>query len=164
MSGMFSSIDISSSGLTLQRKKLDVVAQNLANVDTTRTKDGGPYRRRRVVVEEADESVPFRAEMNEAQTKLHRTNIRHFPSSPINSNNSVEIAKTDGEEVQDPETAYRLVHDPDHPDADENGFVKMPDIEIVTEMVDMMAASRAYEANTMAIMSAKEMANDALDI
>jgi len=164
MSGMFSSIDISASGLSLQRKKLDVVAQNLANVDTTRTKDGGPYRRKRVVVEEAEEAVPFRMAMDKAQTKLHRTNTRHFPSSPINSNNAVEISKTDGEEVRDPETAFRLVHDPDHPDADENGFVKMPDIEIVTEMVDMMAASRAYEANTMAIMSAKEMASDALDI
>lgn len=164
MSGMFSSIDISASGLSLQRKKLDVVAQNLANVDTTRTKDGGPYRRKRVVVEEADESIPFRTAMDKAQTKLHRTNVHHFPSSLKNSNNVVEISKTEGKEVRDPETAFRLVHDPNHPDADENGFVKMPDIEIVTEMVDMMAASRAYEANTMAIMSAKEMAGDAIDI
>ncbi len=164
MSGLFNSIDISASGLTLQRKKLDVVAQNLANVETTRTNDGGPYRRKRVVVEEAEESIPFRAEMNRAQTKLHRTNAGHIPSSPRHSNNTVEIAKTSGEEIQDPENAYRLVHDPDHPDADADGFVKVPDIEVVTEMVDMMAASRAYEANTMAIMSAKEMANNALDI
>ena len=164
MSGMFSSIDISALGLSLQRKKLDVVAQNLANVETTRTKDGGPYRRKRVVVEEAEKAIPFRQAMDKAQTKLHRTNTNHIPSSLKNSNNVVDISKTEGEEIRDPETAFRLVHDPDHPDADEDGFVKMPDIEIVTEMVDMMAASRAYEANTMAIMSAKEMANDALEI
>lgn len=162
--GLFNSIDVSATGLTLQRRKLDTVAENLANVETTRTDDGGPYRRKRVVVEEAKESIPFRAEMDQAQTKLYRTNRAHRPSSLRNSNNSLELSKVDSEEVQAPKDSFRLVHDPDHPDADEDGFVKMPDIEIVTEMVDMMAASRAYEANTMAIMTAKQMSSDALEI
>ena len=69
-----------------------------------------------------------------------------------------------GQEIEDSASSYRLVHDPGHPDANEEGFVKMPDIEIVTEMVDMIAASRAYEANTMAIAAAKEMAKNAIDI
>ena len=80
------------------------------------------------------------------------------------SSPQVELAKVDGEERQDSKESYRLVHDPDHPDADEQGFVRMPDIEIVTEMVDMMTASRAYEANTMAIAAAKDMARRALEI
>jgi flagellar basal-body rod protein FlgC len=66
--------------------------------------------------------------------------------------------------VDDPASKFRLVYDPGHPDADEQGYVKVPDIEIVNEMVDMIAASRAYEANTTAILSAKEMAKNALEI
>ena len=164
MSGMFNSIDVSASGMTLQRRKMDVVAQNLANVETTRTKDGGPYQRKRVTVSEAEESVPFQTAMTQAKTKLYRTDTRHIPSSPKNSKGMVELSEAKGQEIEDPASSYRLVHDPDHPDADENGFVKMPDIEIVSEMVDMMAASRAYEANTTAILTAKEMAKNALEI
>ena len=67
-------------------------------------------------------------------------------------------------QIVDPDSDFRLVYDPTHPDADDEGFVKMPDVDIVHEMVDMMAASRAYEANTNVIAAAKQMANDALDI
>jgi len=67
-------------------------------------------------------------------------------------------------EIEDPESHFKLVHDPTHPNADENGYVRMPDVDIVEEMVDMIAASRAYEANTVAISAAKKMARDALDI
>jgi len=164
MSGIFSSIEVSASGMTLQRRKKDVVAQNIANAETTKTKDGTPYQRKRVVVSEAEESVPFKTVISEAQTKLSRTNNRHLVSSPRYSNANLEISKADAKEITDPDSSFRLVHDPDHPDADAEGFVKMPDIEIVNEMVDMMAASRAYEANTMAISTAKEMAKNALDI
>ena len=164
MSGLFSSIEVSASGMTLQRQKMDVVAQNIANAETTKTKDGTPYRRKRVLVSEAEESVPFKTAMASARTKLIRTNNRHLISSRKNSNANLEISKAEANEIEDPASSFRLVHDPDHPDADQEGFVKMPDIEIVNEMVDMMAASRAYEANTMAISTAKEMAKNALDI
>jgi flagellar basal-body rod protein FlgC len=164
MSGLFSSIDVSASGMTLQRRKMDVVAQNIANAETTKTQDGTPYQRKRIVVSEAEESVPFKTAMAQARTKLARTHSRHLVSSPRHSNANLEISKADAKEIIDPASSFRLVHDPDHPDADEEGFVKMPDIEIVNEMVDMMAASRAYEANTMAISTAKEMAKNALDI
>ncbi|MCP4703808.1 MAG: flagellar basal body rod protein FlgC [candidate division Zixibacteria bacterium] len=164
MSGLFSSIEVSASGMTLQRRKMDVVAQNIANAETTKTKDGTPYRRKRVLVSEAEESIPFKMAMSSARTKLARTNHRHLISSPKNSSGTLEISKTEANEIEDPASSFRLVHDPDHPDADVEGFVKMPDIEIVNEMVDMMAASRAYEANTMAISTAKEMAKNALDI
>ena len=164
MSGIFSSIEISASGMTLQRRKMDVVAQNIANAETTKTQDGTPYRRKRVIVSEAKESIPFKTAMASARTKLSRTNSRHLVSSPRHSNANLNISKAEANEIEDPASSFRLVHDPDHPDADPEGFVKMPDIEIVNEMVDMMAASRAYEANTMAISTAKEMAQNALEI
>lgn len=164
MSGIFSAIDISASGLSLQRKKMNAVAQNIANAETTRTEDGTPYRRKRIVASAEDENVPFRTAMAAARTKLSRTDPAHRPSSIRHSLSAVEISKADGREIEAPADSFRLVHDPDHPDADQEGYVRMPDIEIITEMVDMIAASRAYEANTMAIASAKEMAQNALEI
>jgi flagellar basal-body rod protein FlgC len=164
MSGFLRAIDVSASGLTLQRKKMDAVAENIANAETTRTKEGGPYRRKRVVVSEIKEEAPFQTIMKQARSELSRTNARHMPGLKRLSNNDTELSMADGKEVSAPASDYRLVHDPDHPDADANGMVKMPDVEIVTEMVDMMTASRAYEANTMAILTSKEMAKNALEI
>jgi len=164
MSGIFNSIDISATGMTLQRRKMDVVAQNIANVETTQTKEGGPYRRKRVMVEEAKDQVSFSTAMKKAVGNLTRTNSRHLEVAGGSSRGEIDISKANAEEVEDPTSNYKLVHDPSHPDADDKGFVKMPDIEIINEMVDMMAASRAYEANTSAIMTAKEMAKNALEI
>jgi flagellar basal-body rod protein FlgC len=164
MSGIMNSVDVSASGLTLQRKKMDVVAQNIANAETTRSKEGGPYRRRRVVASEIKEQTPFRTVMMQADSKLRLTHANHLPGSFRLPDEEIPATKARGEEIEDPTSTYRLVYDPQHPDADDKGFVKMPDIEIVTEMVDMMAASRAYEANTMAVLSAKEMAKNALEI
>ncbi len=164
MSGIFSSIEISATGLSLQRKKMDVVAENIANAETTRTEKGGPYRRKRVMVSASEEEVPFRNVMNDLKTKLAMTDSRHLPGSPVISKEDVEVSKVEGQQVEDPASSFRLVYDPSHPDADEKGFVKMPDVEIVNEMVDMIAASRGYEANTTAILSAKEMAKNALNI
>jgi len=164
MSGLFSSIDISASGLTLQRKKMNVVADNIANAETTKTEQGGPYRRKRVMVESAEEKIPFRNMVSQAATALARTDARHLPGKLRSKGEDAEIAKTEGSEIQDPASNYRLVYDPGNPEADADGYIKMPDVEIINEMVDMMAASRAYEANTTAILSAKEMAKNALEI
>ncbi len=164
MSGLFSSIEISATGLTLQRKKMNVVAQNIANAETTRTDQGGPYRRKRVTVEEAEEKIPFRNMVSQAATSLARTDEKHLAGKLRYKGDEVEVEKTEGTEIEDPSSSFRQVYDPGHPDADADGFVKMPDVEIINEMVDMMAASRAYEANTTAILSAKEMAKNALEI
>ncbi len=164
MSGLINSIDVSASGLTIQRRKMDAVAQNIANVETTKTEDGGPYRRKRIMVEEAKENVPFKTLLNQANTKLARTNPAHMTGSTRGMKSDVEISKVDAEEVQAPADDYKLIYDPDHPDADADGFVKMPDIELINEMVDMMTSSRAYKANTTAILAAKEMAKNAMDI
>ncbi|HHI03726.1 MAG TPA: flagellar basal body rod protein FlgC, partial [candidate division Zixibacteria bacterium] len=99
MSGLFSSIEVSASGMTLQRRKMDVVAQNIANAETTKTEDGSPYRRKRIVVSEAEESVPFKTAMAQARTKLIRTDSRHLVSSPRHSNASLEISKADAREI-----------------------------------------------------------------
>lgn len=164
MSGLFNSIDISATGMTLQRRKMDVVAQNLANVETTRTNEGGPYRRKRVVVSEVKDQVPFRNVMDQARTRLARTNEGHMGGKTVSRHESLEVSKADAREVEDPGSGVRMMHDPSHPDANEDGFVAMPDIEVINEMVDMMAASRAYEANTSAISAAKQMAKNALEI
>ena len=164
MAGFLKSIDTSAQGLTVQRRKMDVVAQNIANSETTRTPEGGPYRRQRVVVDANKSELPFNSLLSQANTKLARTDSRHLSGKSISSNNRVDQYSAEGEIVQDPKNNFKLVHDPSHPDADSEGYVKMPDVEIVTEMVDMMVASRAYEANATAISSAKKMANDALEI
>jgi len=164
MAGILNSIDISATGMTLQRQKMDTVAQNIANAETTRTDSGGPYRRQRVVVSELDEKAPFKTALHQARSRLARTHRRHLPAAGMSRQDTVEIAKARGETVEDPTSAYRLVYDPGHPDANDEGMVKMPDVEIITEMVDMMASSRAYEANTTAVLTAKEMAKNALEI
>jgi len=143
---------------------MNTTAQNIANVETTRTKEGGPYRRHRVIVSETQEPTSFRHMVKKAGTRLNRTHSCHIRGHSLKLHQEVEAPTVIQEEAVDPASSYRLVHDPTHPDADEQGYVKYPDVEIVNEMVDMMAASRAYEANTVAISTAKQMAKDALEI
>jgi len=164
MASIINSIGVSSQGLSIQRAKLDATAQNLANVETTQTEEGGPYRRRRVVVKEETFRDSFATAMKRNDTPLSRTHSGHIKGKVKTYSNTVELSSADGKETRAPESSFRLVFDPSHPDANEEGYVKMPDIEVINEMVDMMSASRAYEANTVAISSAKQMAKDALDI
>ncbi|MCB2201353.1 flagellar basal body rod protein FlgC [bacterium] len=164
MGSMLTSFDISARGLSIQRAKMDVTAQNLANAETTETPEGGPYRRKRVLVKEE----PFKTSLDNAlkrpDTILTKTNSAHRSGHVLRTGDKIELSSAEATEVRDPASSYRLVYDPSHPQADEEGFVKMPDIEIINEMVDMMSASRAYEANTVAISTTKKMAKDALDI
>ncbi len=164
MGSVLTSFDISARGLTIQRAKMDVTAQNLANAETTETPEGGPYRRKRVLVKEETFKDSFNNALKRPDTRLVRTNTAHRPGHVLKTGDRLELSTAEMEEVRDPASSFRLVYDPSHPQADEEGFVKMPDIEIINEMVDMMSASRAYEANTVAISTAKKMAQDALDI
>ena len=164
MADILSAMEISSRGLSVQRAKMNAVAQNIANAETTETEDGGPYRRKRVVVSEDKIKGTFNSMVTEAGLRLSRTNQRHLGGKARRTGETIELSAVTGREVSDTDSSFRLVYDPSHPMADEEGYVKMPDIEIVNEMVDMMAASRAYEANTVAISAAKKMAKDALDI
>jgi flagellar basal-body rod protein FlgC len=131
--GDFSAIDVSASGLSAQRRRLDTIADNIANAETTRTERGGPYRRRQVVFEEI-------ASRELAQQGVKVSQVTEDARSP------------------------RLVYRPGHPDADANGYVAMPNVSIVEEMVDMMSATRSYEANAAALNASKAMARKALEL
>ncbi len=144
---LFNSFAISASGLTAERLRMDVIANNIANANTTRTVEGGPYIRQRVIFEPRGEKlgflVPFMFEKNKRISQFQGVKVTGI--------------------VRDPEPP-RLIYDPGHPDADKDGYVAMPNVNIVKEMVDMISATRAYEANVTAINSAKTMAAKALDI
>ncbi|MDR0722227.1 MAG: flagellar basal body rod protein FlgC [Treponema sp.] len=149
--GIFNSIQIASTGMSAQRLIADVIADNIANASTTRTTEGGPYRRSRVIMRPKTEGPywrsPFLPDM--------------MDNGPGQGVRVVEIQK-------DFTTKNRLVYDPTHPDAitsgPQEGYVEMPNVDIVTEMVDMIAASRAYEANASIIDGSKTMFQRALDI
>ncbi|MCK4605867.1 MAG: flagellar basal body rod protein FlgC [candidate division Zixibacteria bacterium] len=164
MAGILNAIEISSRGLSIQRARMNVVAENIANAETTETVEGGPYRRKRIVVSEGKTEGTFDSMIKQATGRLTRTDSRHLSTQSRPSSRKVDLPSVDWAETVDPDSGFRIVHDPSHPEADADGYVKMPDVEIVNEMVDMIAASRAYEANTSAISAAKKMAQDALDI
>jgi len=163
MGGILDAIQISSNGLSVQRQKMNVVAQNIANAETTETEKGGPYRRQRVEVNSTKRQGSFSTIMNKAQSRLSRTNQNHMIGRSKKIGSREEFSAVESK-VTSSADDFKMVYDPSHPDADEKGYVKMPDIEVVTEMVDMMSASRAYEANTVAISVAKDMTEKALDI
>ncbi len=135
---IFKSMDVSASGLTAQRQRLDIIAENLANVHTTRTTQGGPYQRK---------SVVFKSRPAEDFASI------------LNTPEKVEVSHV----VQNSE-GLRPEHDPGHPDADDKGMVLYPNVNPVSEMVHLMLASRAYEANVAVLRAGKSMANKALDI
>ncbi len=159
---LFTALNISASGLSAQRKKLDAIASNIANANTTRTADGTPYKRK-IAVFESQQIPAFEKVLRDSRTKLEITDRRHFPFKKI-----VRVLSNDTEgvtaRVQDDQTDYRRVYDPDHPDADAEGYVYYPNINMVSEMVEMISASRSYEANLTSIETAKRIANEALNI
>lgn len=142
---LFSSMDISASGLTAERLRMDIIAQNIANVNTTRTVQGGPYRRKLVVLKEIQPDS-FESILDKVKGKY--------------SGKGVEVVQI-SEDVQTP---LRRVYDPGHPDADQNGYVEYPNVNIVSEMVDMISATRAYEANVTAFNASKAMFQKSLEI
>ena len=144
--GFFSALENSASALTAQRLRMDTISENLANVNTTRTEDGTPYRRKTVVFQEQNNNTPFSSYLSKASKKL-------FAGGGVRVSQIVEV-----------QTPFKSIYDPGHPDADENGMVQMPNVDAVTEMVNMISAARAYEANVTAINATKSMASKALEI
>jgi flagellar basal-body rod protein FlgC len=164
MSDIFSSLKISGSGLSVFRRKMNVAAENLANAETTKTKSGGPYKKKEVEISAKGVKQVFSKQLNSASVQLARTNPGHVPGVPIARSNDLKVMHAEATEVTDPNQKFRLVYDPDHPDADEKGFVKMPDINPLMEMVEMMTAARAYEANVTAIKTIKDITRKSLEI
>ena len=164
MSGIFGIFQISGTGLSGQRKKLNAVAENIANVETTRTPDGGPYRRKEVVFKENSKLGSFTQSFKSAVTRLMKTDSKHMSLSEKGISSKNDVPSVGSEELRIEPESFKMVYDPTHPDADENGYVAMPDINIISEMVDMMSATRAYEANVSAVKAAKDMYKEALNI
>ena len=164
-SGLFGAIKTSASGLRGQRTKMDVVARNLANAETTRTEDGTPYRRQRAIFEQVlgDKVQRHASEMGRSQGRLNTTHRAHMSGlGGAQEREAGSISSDVG--VADDASDFRVVYDPGHPDADDEGYLLLPNVNPITEMVDMIAASRAYEANISAVQSSKEMFSDALKI
>ena len=137
-------LDIGASALSAERTHLNVISMNLANVNTTQTPEGGPYRRKSVVFKAAPVETPFSREMQSALD-------RELRGVRVNA-------------ILPDKRPFKRVYDPGHPDADAEGYVNYPDINAVEEMANMMTAMRTYEANVSAITSAKTMFNKALEI
>jgi len=161
--GLFSTIKISASGLHGQRTKMDTIAKNLANSETTRTADGTPYRRERVVFSQTLAERVANSSNSQNHGNMKTNNSRHF-AGPPGSGNSIQKGIDVDVNVAPDASEFKVIYDPGHPDADEDGYVLMPNVNVITEMVDMITASRAYEANVSAVQSAKQMFAKALDI
>ncbi len=145
---MFRAIDTAGSGLTAERTRMDVISDNLANANTTRTEDGGPYMRKVVQFEprESDESM--------------FSGLK--PSAPSGKKQLGEGVRV--RQITEAEGEPRRAYEPEHPDANDEGYVLKPNVDPAKEMVDMITATRAYEANVSSIDSAKNMFNEALQI
>lgn len=143
---MFTAFDINASGMTAQRFRMDIISENVANAQSTRTEDGTPYRRKVVTFEQKG-----------SQTKFSRVLNKHFDKY------SGEGVKVSGV-YEDTWTEMKLVYDPSHPDANEAGYVEMPNVNPITEMTNLIDASRAWEANSTAFTASKSMAMKALQI
>ncbi len=135
----FSAGDISRTGMSVQRKRMDIIAENIANANTTKTSDGGPYRRKIAIIAE------------------NSPNFMNIFSAQMGT--GVKVDKVI-QEILPP----RMVYEPTNPEANEKGYVLLPNVNISTEMVDMMTATRAYEANVAAFNASKSMAEKALQI
>ncbi len=133
---IFSAIDISSSGMTAQQLRVDVISNNIANANTTQTPEGGPYRK----------EIPIFAEQFKSTTS------------------GIEPAGVAVVKIAQDNAPFRLVYDPSNPQANKDGYVEMPNVNVLREMVDMIDAQRNYEANATVINDAKTMANAALQI
>ncbi|HHU74595.1 MAG TPA: flagellar basal body rod protein FlgC [Clostridiales bacterium] len=138
------SMNISASGMTAQRLRMDIISQNIANVNTTRDENGNPYRRKAVVFAEKD-TTPF----GEILMKAAGT-----------SGSGVKVTQI----IEDTKTEMRRVYDPSHPDADGEGYVTYPNVNVLQEMTDLIDASRSYEANVTAFNATKNMALKGLEV
>lgn len=148
--GLFDAMNVSASGLTAERMRMDTISANLANANTTRGADGRPYERRVVVLQETQGGVAG------AGVPGTPAAFGDFGGSALNG---VQVAG-----IEEDRTPGRTVYDPGNPDADARGYVRMPNVNPVTEMVDLITATRSYEASTTAINAVKQEFTRALDV
>lgn len=142
------SLDIAGSAITAQKRRMDTIAENIANRETTRTEDGGPYRRKLVVFREIEGENSFTTALRYAKMNRYR-----------NQKGGVLVS-----EIIEDQSDFIPVYDPNHPDANEEGYVMMPNVNTTMEMIDSMATTRSYAANISAFEAMKAMAQKALEI
>lgn len=140
----FSSINVSSSALSAERTRMNLISSNLANANATRTPEGGPYKRKDAVFMATPVESPFNRALDGATAQ--------------------QVRKVEVSEIVEDQNPPRLQYDPGHPDANPQGYVAMPNVNVVEEMADMISATRAYEANVTAVQAAKSMAMKTLEI
>ncbi len=145
---MFSAFNVNASGMTAQRLRMDIISENVANAQTTRTEDGTPYVRK---------LVTFAAKGRDFSSSFQKV-LKGATAAYVGQG-----VKVNGI-YEDTETEPKMVYDPSHPDADENGYVTLPNVNIVTEMTNLIDASRAYEANSTAFNASKSMAQQGLNL
>lgn len=153
---MLNGMNISASGMSAQRLRMDIIAQNIANVNTTRNEKGEVYRRQTVVMAEKEDTQSF------------RNVLANIPAAANLLDNTITEANGQGVKVtaiaEDHVTSLKSVYDPSHPDADENGYVWYPNVDTVTEMTDLIDATRSYEANVTAFNATKNMLLKGLEL
>ena len=150
----FSSMNIVDSGMTAQQARLDVISENITNINTTRTESGGAYRRKITIMQSESGKNGFREAMSRAARKGHAISNRGFEQA-----GGVKIV-----EIAEDQTEMPFIYDPTHPDANEEGYVEMPNITLVKEVTDAMAASQAFSANVTAFNALKQVVQRGLDI
>lgn len=161
---LYRSLEIAASGLTAQRQQMDAIASNIANQSVTNVDgNGSPYLRRQVVMS-PDPRQTFAGELRRASLRMNVNAAGHIAQASSKSVRTEPTPLVAGTEIEIPNARLNVVYDPSHPDADVDGFVVYPDINPVEEMVDLMTASRAYDANITVINAAQEMITRSLDI
>lgn len=166
----FDVFDIAASGMHAQRVKMDAISSNVANINTTRNPDGtpGPYIKKEVSFKAIYDQKLSQGASNFSSNSTNSHFDPNTGTMQINSGISMNQGQMSNgvavDAITDSKDPYRIVYDPSHPDANADGFVKMPNINIVEEMVDMVTASKAYEANSVAAQNVKTMINAAMKI
>lgn len=162
MSQFLNSFDISGYGLSAQRVRVNTISSNIANAQTTRTDEGGPYRRKEVVFKAIDFNDYYNKAINETTQSASYEDPLKEGHSGLKVNPAIMSVIVD--KVVRDDTAPKMKYEPNHPDADANGYVAYPNINPVIEMADLVEATRAYQANVAAFESAKNMANSAISL
>lgn len=159
-----SSFNISSKGMSIQKKQMDLITENIANTSTTRTQDGTPYKRKYMSVEFDNSKFSGGNSMRlGSDADLKKTHRKHMDPLQMNAQGEDRTLGISMEEQID-KGEGEWIYSPHHPDANDEGYVEMPNVNVVTEMVDMISASRSFEANLTAFNAAKQVAKDSLEI
>lgn len=162
--GQYPGFNISAKGLSIQRKKMNLIAENIANADSVRTENGLPYQRKTLQITQGKNNFPTDFTASKNTIKLKTSSEFHINTSASGQTEMQETKSKLNSSVTEDKSEGDLVYMPDHPNADQKGYVQMSNVNIITEMVDMIAASRSYEANLTALNSSKQMAKDSLEI